>query len=147
VIYFKESDPETGEIKNITGTRTAGLASSGAQGAVPRWRHYVSGNWQYGPWNATLAQSYQHGYTEYPETAAAETIFGESRHVGSYSIWDLQGQYQGIKNLTLTAGIKNLFDRDPPLSIVNQGFVLGWDKLYADPTGRFFYGSIRYTFK
>src|SRR6185369_16834631 len=74
VIYFKESDPETGEIKNITGTRTAGLASSGAQGAVPHWRHYVSGNWQYGPWNATLAQSYQHGYTEYPETAAAETI-------------------------------------------------------------------------
>lgn len=71
------------------------------------------------------------------------------RHVGSYETYDLQGAYTGIKNLKLTLGIENVLDRDPPYT--NAGgqnfFQAGYDPGYADPRGRFYYGSVTYTFK
>ncbi|MFN0183971.1 MAG: TonB-dependent receptor [Aquabacterium sp.] len=55
----------------------------------------------------------------------------------------------GIRNLRLTLGIRNLFDRDPPYT--NSGgqvsFQAGYDPQYADPRGRFVYAGVRYTFK
>ena len=67
--------------------------------------------------------------------------------VGSYSIWDLQGRYNGFKNLALTLGIKNLLDTAPPFSTQNDTFQVGFDPTYGDPRGRIFYGSVKYAFK
>ncbi len=62
--------------------------------------------------------------------------------------YDLQTVYSGIKNLTLTLGVRNLFDEDPPYT--NAGgqvyFQAGYDPGYADPRGRFFYGRVNYKF-
>ena len=68
------------------------------------------------------------------------------RRVGSYSVWDLQGRYSGLKNTTLTLGVRNMLDRAPPLS--NQGgvFQRGFDPSYADPRGRMFYVAMSYAF-
>jgi len=67
--------------------------------------------------------------------------------VGSYSIWDLQARYRGIANLSLALGVRNLFDRAPPLT--NQGgtFQVGIDPTYGDPRGRTWYTALRYAFK
>jgi iron complex outermembrane receptor protein len=45
----------------------------------------------------------------------------------------------GFKGVTLTAGVKNLFDKEPPFS--NQGtlFQKGYDPRYTDPVGRALY--------
>jgi len=43
--------------------------------------------------------------------------------------------------------VKNVFDRDPPFTRQQQSFQVGYDPALTDPTGRFFYGSIRYRFK
>ena len=89
-------------------------------GALVRWRHFATLDWSYGPWAATLAQNYQDGYTEPCVTDLNGVSLDASgctkRRVGSYSVFDLQGRYTGFRNVTLTLGVRNLFDTAPPLS-------------------------------
>ncbi|PRC94187.1 TonB-dependent receptor domain-containing protein [Solimicrobium silvestre] len=68
--------------------------------------------------------------------------------VGSYTTFDWQGRYDYSKVLNFTAGIKNLFDKNPPLSLVNAGGgnQVGYDGRYADPLGRAFYLTGHYHF-
>ena len=70
------------------------------------------------------------------------------RHVGSYATFDWQGRYDYSKAFSLTAGIRNLFDRNPPLSIQNAGGgnQEGYDGRYVDPLGRTFYLTGHYKF-
>ena len=112
-------------------------------GAFPRWKHYASLGWDWSPWAATLAQTYQSGYEDvnkFPPRISP-------RRVSSYEVWDLQGRYTGFRNVRIVLGIKNLFDRDPPFT--NQPFTtqVGYDPQYADPRGRSFYANLTYAFK
>jgi iron complex outermembrane receptor protein len=68
--------------------------------------------------------------------------------VAPYLTFDYQAKYNFNKALTLTAGIKNLADRDPPLSIRNAGGgnQVGYDGRYTDPLGRTFYITAGYKF-
>ena len=113
-----------------------------ATGIIPRWKQYASVNWDLGSWNATLANTYQTSYVDYQTD-----LNGDQRRVGSMSLWDLQGQYTGFKNWTLTLGVKNLFDTNPPVSNQQNTFQLGFDPSYYDPRARFVYGSVSYAFK
>ena len=113
-------------------------------GVIPRWKHYVSATWDQGPWSATLAQTYQTSYTDQQTDFTDEA---NTRTVGSMSIWDIQGSYSGIKNWKFALGVKNLFDRDPPVSNQQSTFIVGFDPSYYDPRGRFVYGSVTYSFK
>ena len=65
-----------------------------------------------------------------------------SRKVAAYDTWDLSGGYTGFRNTTLRLGIKNILNRDPPLSNQIATLQLGYDPTYADPRGRTFYGSV-----
>jgi iron complex outermembrane receptor protein len=111
-------------------------------GIIPRWKHYASVTWDQGPWEASLANTYQTSYTDYQVD-----YNGNLRTVGSMSLWDLQGKYKGFKNLELTLGVKNLFDTNPPVSNQQNTFQLGFDPSYYDPRARFVYGSVKYSFK
>jgi iron complex outermembrane recepter protein len=61
--------------------------------------------------------------------------------VPSYTTFDWQGAYAWKKNTTLVVGIKNLFDKSPPLSLQTGGGgnQVGYDGRYYDPLGRTFY--------
>jgi iron complex outermembrane receptor protein len=120
----------------------AAVGRSIVVGAVPRWRHYATLYWNYGPWGATLAQVYSSGYTEINPTPTQS-----ERKVGAYDIWNLQGTYSGLKNTIVTLGIKNLFDRAPPFSNQNSQGVVMFDPRYADPRGRLFYAQVAVSFK
>jgi iron complex outermembrane recepter protein len=114
----------------------------GPFGPVPRWRHYASLQWEYGAWRATVAQTFQSGYTD-----ANRDVNDNPRNVGTYSVWDLQGTYSGWRNTTLTLGIKNIFDRAPPFTNQTNSFQVGYEPLYGDPRGRTFYARLTYAFK
>jgi len=117
-----------------------------AIGAVPRWRHYASLDWSYGPWSATLAQLFQSGYDEIdPDTCDSGNC--AMRRVGSYSQWDVQAQYTGFRSLTLVAGIRNLVGTDPPFMFNTASFAGVGDPTVADPRGRTFYARLTYAFK
>ncbi len=113
-----------------------------ATGITPRWKSYIAGTWEMGPWAATLGNTFQSSYTDVQLDPD-----GNQRRVGSMSLWDLQGSYSGFKNFTLTLGVKNLLDTDPPLTNSNLTFQSGYDPSYYDPRARFVYGSVRYAFK
>jgi len=108
---------------------------------VFRWQHTAALNWNLGPWGATLSQTFKSSYTD--QNQVDPEFFNK---VDSYSLWSLSGSYTGIKGLTLTAGIKNLLDKEPPFS--NQGtmFQKGYDPRYTDPVGRSLYLRASYAF-
>ncbi|HSV17378.1 MAG TPA: TonB-dependent receptor [Casimicrobiaceae bacterium] len=112
-----------------------------ATGVTPRWKHYASATWDYGPWSTTLGQEFQSSYIDVQLDPN-----GNTRRVGSMSLWDLQTSYTGFKNWGLTLGVKNLFDTNPPLTNSNLTFQSGYDPSYYDPRARFVYAKVTYSF-
>jgi iron complex outermembrane receptor protein len=67
--------------------------------------------------------------------------------VPSYTTLDWQGRYVVNDALVIRGGIKNLLDRDPPLSLRNSsGHQVGYDPRYADQIGRQAYLTANYKF-
>ena len=133
-IKYDAQNPDktyTGQIGTAFGTVVTGV--------IPRWKHYASLTWDRAPWQATVAQTYQNSYTD-----QQTDLDGNFRTVGTLDLWDVQGRYTGFKNITLTVGVKNVFDRNPPISNQQSTFIVGFDPSYYDPRARFVYGSIRY---
>ena len=111
-------------------------------GAIPRWRHYASVTWNQGPWGATVAENFTVGYTD-----ANPNAEGNSRRVGSYDLWNVQGTCACFKNASAAVGIKNIFDRNPPFSNQTAFTQRGYNPEYGDPRGRLFYASVTVAFK
>ena len=120
-------------------------------GVIARYRQYAQFNWTFGSWGATLANTFQSGYEE----SCAKDFNGNStdpsgcdtRRVGTSSVWDIQGRYAGIKDVTLTLGIRNFMNTPPPVTTTFGNIQVGIDPTYADPRGRIYYGALRYAFQ
>jgi iron complex outermembrane receptor protein len=138
IMNFKQTTLDGSAYPNYVGT------AGQPQGAISRWRHNVAIDWSQGPWGATLAEVFQNGYSE-PDLLSDDP--NATRRVGSYDLWDLQLRYTGIKNVTIAAGIKNVFDTAPPVSTAPGTFQVGYDASYANPVGRMFYGNLNVAFK
>jgi iron complex outermembrane recepter protein len=116
---------------------------------------------QTGGWVNTLITHYKSGYRDATYsagsaevllanpngTAGAPVDFGGLK-VPSYETFDWQTAYNIEKNIRLTAGVKNLADKAPPLSLQTGGGgnAVGFDGRYYDPTGRTFYvrGDVKF---
>ncbi|WP_081933677.1 TonB-dependent receptor [Massilia sp. 9096] len=129
------------------GSYTSALdqALNASGGVVLRWKHNASATWQMGPYEATLEQNYQKGYTD--ALASRAPAGSAPTKVDAYDTFDLQLAYNGFRNTHLAVGIKNLFDRDPPYTNLTSNFLGGYDVSYADPRGRFAYVNLTYSFK
>jgi iron complex outermembrane recepter protein len=104
-------------------------------GPVFRNQLTLAANWSMGPWAAGLVNHYKSGYLDQDGTS----------EVGAYSTWDLYGSWSPNKQFTLTAGVRNLFDKAPPSSVQAATFQVGYDPRFADPYMRTYY--VRGTFK
>jgi iron complex outermembrane recepter protein len=148
--YFSKYEIQNldGSFRSINGKVSPIVNGNG--GVVPRWHHYLSLGFNTGPWEAVLSQNFQTGYDDVAGTFEDATDPAYvPRHVSRYLNYDLQGAYTGIKNTRIALGVRNAFDQDPPYT--NAGgqnfFQAGYDPGYADPRGRFFYGTVTYSFK
>jgi len=112
-----------------------------------RWKHQASFTYTQGVWSGTVSQSYTAGYKD--EVPAGTVPPGFDPDVKSYIVYNLGATYTGFKNTSITAGIKNLFNTDPPFTAHNVDFAAGagWDTRVADPRGRAFNILLKYTFK
>ncbi len=137
--YIKESRRQ-----NFDGSYGSNLSTAltAGGGIIPWWRHTASANYENGPWGVTLQQNFQDSYNDFNAN-----ITQTPRSVGIYETWDVQARYQGVKNVTLTLGAKNLTDRDPPYTNAGGQFAAGYDISYADVRGRFVYAGVRWAFK
>lgn len=111
-------------------------------GVVLRWKHRLALTWSQGPWSTTFGQNFYTGY----ETGWRQ-IDGERNFIGDQAIYDAQVTYTGIKNLKLTAGVKNLFDKNPAIFVpVSNQFQSGYDVNQYDPRARTVYLAASYKF-
>lgn len=112
-------------------------------------------------WTHTLTANYRSGYHDQTYTADSGAVriinpdgsYGAfvdmpNHDVASYTTFDWQTKLTVKKGLEITAGIKNLFARTPPLSLVNAGGgnQVGYDARYTDPLGRQLYLTGSYKF-
>ncbi len=106
---------------------------------IPSWRHYATATWEIQDWAFTLANSYTSSYRD-------ANSGGQDNKVLSYSLWDLYATFTGEKNLTLTVGVRNLLDTNPPFSNQGQTFQVGFEPKFADPAGRSIFGRLVWKF-
>jgi iron complex outermembrane recepter protein len=106
-----------------------------------RWKHTLAIGLASGDWSTTLTQIYSAGYKEEVDGYGSGVILqdlGFQSKIKAYTRYNLSVSYTGIKNTTLTAGVTNLFDKDPPFTLHNVDNVAGagWDARVGDPRGR-----------
>jgi iron complex outermembrane receptor protein len=114
-----------------------------------RWKHNASFGVSRGDWSGLLIQSFSSGYKDQlPNGGKGTPPPGFKPDVSSYTTYNLSGTYTGFKNTTITVGIQNLFDRDPPFTAHNVDEVVGagWDPRVADPRGRSLSFQLKYKF-
>ncbi|MFC0251095.1 TonB-dependent receptor [Massilia consociata] len=109
---------------------------------VFRWRHNLLFSLTRGDWSFNLANRYMSHYTD-QNTAVAPEFFNKVKH---YSTWSLSTTYTGNKKAEFTAGVKNLFDEEPPFTNQVTNFQLGYDPRYTDPLGLTVYMRVNYRF-
>lgn len=111
-----------------------------------RWKHRATFTYFRGPWAATLSQGYTDSYKDQVPQGVVPPGFKPK--VGSYTNYETSVTYTGFKDLSLSLGIKNLFDKDPPFTAHNLDFAAGagWDPRVADPRGRAYQARVTYKF-
>jgi iron complex outermembrane recepter protein len=117
----------------------------------PRIRNVLSVGHATPAWLLTAAHKFVGGFRDTNLTAAdASPIPADIRRVGSFSQVDVAASYLGWRGTTLTAGIQNLFDRAPPLSLHNAAAAdttqMGFAELYGN-RGRFYHLTAEYKFR
>ena len=116
------------------------------------WKHNVFLTYRQGDWTGSISQSYRAGYIngKLPGVANGSIIPPEVvENVDDYITYNTSVSFRGFKNFTVTAGIKNLFDQDPPFAITydsNGGSGGNWEPRVADPRGRSFTLLLDYKF-
>jgi iron complex outermembrane receptor protein len=117
-----------------------------------KWKHTAYVAFKKGDWSTMFTNVYRAGYLDQVLPGVANGLVTPSNYnkkVDAYSIFHVSATYSGFKNLTLTAGIKNLFDQDPPFAITydsNTGAGSSWEPRVADPRGRSFNLFANYKF-
>jgi iron complex outermembrane receptor protein len=103
-----------------------------------------------GKFTNTLTVKYRTGYKDINQLVrdvATNTNVRVALDVGDYSTLDWQGSYKYSKALELRAGVNNLLNKAPPLTLRDSsGHQVGYDPRYADPKMRTLYLTGTYKF-
>jgi iron complex outermembrane receptor protein len=105
-----------------------------------RWKHNVittlnSGNMRY-----SMGVRYLSGYTD--ENADPDY----PNQVKAYTLVDLGMSYTGVKNLVVSAGLRNALNAIPPFSNQSSTFQKGYDPRFTDSLGRALALKVSYKF-
>lgn len=127
-------------------------------GATLKWRASWRTSLVRAGWTHSLTARYQSGFVDAPVAVQPLDASGQPAgdtesvrlKVSGQVLWDWQTNWQLNSAWQLSAGIVNLFDTAPPLSL-NQvgrykGQMLGYDERYFDVRGRLFVLEARLAF-
>lgn len=109
-----------------------------------RWKHNVFIGYRKDGLGLNLSQIFRSRYDnqQLPGVANGAVDPPEfNEKVSEYVLYNATVSYAWEDGLTLTAGIKNLFDTDPPFAVTydsNFGSGSSWEPRVADPRGRSF---------
>ena len=117
-------------------------------GPVIRYSQVVRLNWDLASWGVSLGNRYTSGYRDQNSQGAPFNVAPfNTNTVDSYSIFDASVTWRGIKGLTLSLGIDNLLDSDPPFTNQSGRFqARAYDDRFHNPLGRAYRMSAKYEF-
>ena len=107
-----------------------------------RWKHTAFVSYRQGNWTGMFNQIYRGGYVDQILPGVANGIVRPVNwgpKVKPYNLYGFSLTYRGLKNMSVIAGVKNLFNTDPPFSVAydsNSGAGSSWEPRVADPRGR-----------
>ena len=105
-----------------------------------RWKHNLTTTMAQGNYRYSTGVRHMTGYTD--ENADPKYL----NEVKAYTLVDFGVSYTGMKNLTLGAVLRNVFDTKPPFSNQGATFQQGYDPRYTDPLGRALVVKANYKF-
>ncbi|GAB3248403.1 TonB-dependent receptor plug domain-containing protein [Chitinimonas naiadis] len=128
------------------------VGSYGPAGELPRFKGTIATALEKGAWTGTARLNYTGGwfYGDSGECAlnnAAGTLLGDNWgacRVGSWTTVDLGVVYKGVKNLTLSAVMRNVANRKAPYDPDNTA--LGYNPGFHNPYGRYLNVGANYKF-
>ncbi|HSV70664.1 MAG TPA: TonB-dependent receptor [Methylibium sp.] len=123
-----------------------------------RWQGRLTTSLETGNWVHTVQLNFKSGYKD--AVASVEVLGPGDTNTGDFEdvqlkvknffTFDWQTQWQATKQLSLTAGILNVLNEEPPLSLAEggsgKGQMFGYDDRYYDIRGRTFYLNAAYSF-
>jgi len=114
--------------------QNVGIYSDGSP--VFKWKHNVSAAWGLENFGARISMRHLSGYRDQndPTTVVGGPSF--YGNVDAYTLFDASATYKFNKMTSLTLGVKNLLDKDPPFSNQSNRSQRGYDPRYTDPLGR-----------
>lgn len=111
---------------------------------LPRWRSQARVGLQMKSFDINLVGNSRARFYDKTQSTAATPVTASTAVVGSFDTFDGSVVFSGIKGMRLTAGVRNMFDKDPPFSN-NDTRTLGFAQA-DDIRGRYFYLGASYTF-
>jgi iron complex outermembrane receptor protein len=109
-----------------------------------RWKHNAFVSYGQDRWTLALTQIFRSGYKnqQLPGVESGEIDPpNDEKRVNRYVIYNLSAAFEVNERMRFTAGVRNLFDKDPPFAITydsNTGAGSSWEPRVADPRGRAF---------
>ncbi|NML05230.1 TonB-dependent receptor [Sphingomonas sp. G-3-2-10] len=109
-----------------------------------RWKQNSFVTYTTGGLTASVSHIFREGYKNGALPGIANgtiTRPGYNPFVADYHIFNASISYSGFKPFKVTAGVRNIFDTDPPFAITydgNSGAGGSWEPRVADPRGRSF---------
>ena len=105
-------------------------------GPIFRLQHTASAAWTIADFTVGAVAKYKSGYVDQDPV----------NKVSSYGTTDAYINWMAMKGLSLTFGINNIADTEPPYSNQNEVFQANYDPRFSDPTGRKYYVRATYQF-
>lgn len=161
-----------GTTSQLAGTH--GPSIVGGDTGNPKDKAALTLGWDYGPWSVNTVAYYTGSYSVTdPQQGWNDCAAGINNvtldfindppsqycKVGSFTTWNLVGQYKLNKSLTIRGTVQNLFDRKPPVDVATYGATgsnassLGANGIAYNPSlhqagaiGRFFSVGVDYEF-
>jgi iron complex outermembrane receptor protein len=118
-----------------------------------KWKHTAFLAYRRGNWTAQVSNLYRSSYLDAVLPGVANGSVRPPNwqpRVKPYSTYGLTVTYRGLRNTTIIAGVKNLFDEDPPFSATydtNTGAGSSWEPRIADPRGRSYTLRVDYRYR
>lgn len=118
---------EVEPVKTLGKYDCAGLYGPNCGTPLPEWRHKFRTTWNT-PWNVDLSLTWRHFDSVLLDRTSSNrlltgTVNSVDRELGKRDYIDVAGTWNASKNFTVSGGINNLLDKDPPLSAqVGAGF-------------------------
>jgi iron complex outermembrane receptor protein len=126
------------EINSAFPTNRVGIATT--QGTIPEWRVVGGLAWKLNGLGASVTATYTPAYQDSNLIGPIDRRLPSRTLVDVQASLELEALFNGsslFSQAKLTAGVLNLFDKDPDFA--EAGFVAGYDLTQADMTQRFTY--------